>query len=88
MISDDGWYRALKMGIKAYPYGISARDSHSEILGQTGQWGSMFCTFNNWTAQDGTRQIVNSGPIEHCPRHEVHETRELSYLRQGSLSQW
>ena len=64
----DGWYCALKPGTIAYPYGITAHDSHSEILGQIGQWGSMFWSFQishiacNWTAQDGTRQIVNSCP--------------------------
>lgn len=59
----DGWYCALKPGTIAYPYGITAHDSHSEILGQIGQWGSMFWSFQishiacNWTAQDGTRQM-------------------------------
>ena len=42
MMDDIG---ALKLGIKAYSYGISVRDSHSEILGQIGQWGSMFWCF-------------------------------------------
>ena len=64
----DGWYRALKLGIKAYP-SLWHQRPWFPFRNPGSDWAVVLdvlvfpnWTFSNWTVQDATRQIVNSGP--------------------------